>query len=55
MKQAAAALTQASPSSIVPAESERIIDVFLAQDPDVNLAMAAPEANDHVFSGPRYR
>ena len=34
VKQAAAALTQVSSSSIVPAESKRIIDAFLAQDPD---------------------
>ena len=49
VKQAAAALTQVSSSSIVPAESKRIIDAFLAQDPDENLAVAAPEANAYEF------
>jgi prefoldin subunit 5 len=48
-KQAAAALTQVSSSNIVPAESKRIIDAFLAQDPDENLAVAAPEANAYEF------
>jgi len=49
-KQAAAALTQVSKSSIIPAESKRIIDSFLAQDPeDENLAVAAPEANAYEF------
>jgi len=49
VKQAAAALNQVSSSSIVPAESKRIIDAFLAQDPDENLAVAAPEANAYEF------
>jgi chromosome segregation ATPase len=49
VKQAAASLTQVSSSSIVPAESKRIIDAFLAQDPDENLAVAAPEANAYEF------
>merc|ERR1719460_2429760 len=50
VKQAAAALTQVSSSSIIPAESKRIIDAFLAQDPDdENLAVAAPEANAYEF------
>merc|ERR1719191_1055205 len=49
VKQAAAALTQVSSSNIVPAESKRIIDAFLAQDPDENLAVAAPEANAYEF------
>jgi len=49
-KQAAAALTQVSKSTIIPAESKRIIDAFLAQDPDdENLAVAAPEANAYEF------
>merc|ERR1719284_1729517 len=34
VKQAAAALTQVSSSSIIPAESKKAIDSFLAQDPD---------------------
>merc|ERR1719454_2390704 len=50
VKQAAAALTQVSSSSIIPAESKRIIDAFLSQDPDdENLAVAAPEANAYEF------
>merc|ERR1740127_203165 len=50
VKQAAAALTQVSASSIIPAESKRVIDAFLAQDPDdENLAVAAPEANAYEF------
>jgi len=50
VKQAAAALTQVSSSSIIPAESKRVIDAFLAQDPDdENLAVAAPEANAYEF------
>jgi len=49
VKQAAASLTQISSSNIVPAESKRIIDAFLAQDPDENLAVAAPEANAYEF------
>merc|ERR1719171_1282333 len=45
-----AALTQVSSSSIIPAESKRVIDAFLAQDPDdENLAVAAPEANAYEF------
>jgi chromosome segregation ATPase len=49
-KQAAAALNQVSKSTIIPAESKRIIDAFLAQDPDdENLAVAAPEANAYEF------
>ena len=49
MKQAAAALTQVSPSNIVPVESTRIIDAFLAQDPGKNLTVAAPEATAYEF------
>merc|ERR1719197_123897 len=50
VKQAAAALAQVSASSIIPAESKRIIDAFLSQDPDdENLAVAAPEANAYEF------
>merc|ERR1719482_368020 len=50
VKQAAAALTQVSASSIIPAESKKAIDSFLAQDPDdENLAVAAPEANAYEF------
>merc|ERR1719231_2254197 len=50
VKQAAAALTQVSASSIIPAESKKVIDAFLAQDPDdENLAVAAPEANAYEF------
>merc|ERR1719399_2161505 len=49
VKQAAAALTQVSSSSIIPAEQKRVIDSFLAQDPDENLAVAAPEANAYEF------
>merc|ERR1712224_408157 len=50
VKQAAAALTQVSSSPIIPAESKRVIDAFLAQDPDdENLAVAAPEANAYEF------
>merc|ERR1740117_2407327 len=49
-KQAAASLAQVSKSTIIPAESKRIIDAFLAQDPDdENLAVAAPEANAYEF------
>merc|ERR1719165_14525 len=41
VKQAAAALTQISSSNIIPAESKKVIDAFLAQDPDdENLAVA---------------
>merc|ERR1719475_15148 len=50
VKQAAASLMQISASNIIPAESKRIIDAFLAQDPDdENLAVAAPEANAYEF------
>merc|ERR1719399_1569538 len=50
VKQAAASLAQVSSSSIIPAESKRIIDAFLSQDPDdENLAVAAPEANAYEF------
>merc|ERR1712159_141697 len=50
VKQAAAALTQVSSSNIIPAESKKVIDAFLAQDPDdENLAVAAPEANAYEF------
>merc|ERR1712072_838936 len=50
VKQAAASLMQISASSIIPAESKRVIDTFLAQDPDdENLAAAAPEANAYEF------
>merc|ERR1719473_2389934 len=50
VKQAAASLMQVSSSSIIPAESKRIIDAFLSQDPDdENLAVAAPEANAYEF------
>merc|ERR1719359_1312542 len=49
VKQTAAVLTQVSSSNIVPAESKRIIDAFLAQDPDENLAVAAPESNAYEF------
>merc|ERR1719454_2250344 len=50
VKQAAAALTQVSSSSIIPAESKKVIDSFLSQDPDdENLAVAAPEANAYEF------
>ena len=45
VKQVAVALTQVSSSNIVPAQSKRVIDAFLAQDLDGNLAVAAPEAN----------
>merc|ERR1711977_292953 len=50
VKQAAASLMQISASNIIPAESKRIIDAFLSQDPDdENLAVAAPEANAYEF------
>merc|ERR1719298_23492 len=50
VKQAAASLTQVASSSIIPAEQKRVIDSFLAQDPDdENLAVAAPEANAYEF------
>merc|ERR1719386_274644 len=50
VKQAASALIQISASSIIPAESKKVIDAFLAQDPDdENLAVAAPEANAYEF------
>merc|ERR1712159_357336 len=50
VKQAAASLMQISASNIIPAESKRVIDAFLAQDPDdENLAVAAPEANAYEF------
>jgi len=50
VKQAAASLMQISASSIIPAESKKVIDAFLAQDPDdENLAVAAPEANAYEF------
>merc|ERR1719498_1342872 len=50
MPQSAAALTQLSSSPILPAESKRAIDTFLAQDPDENLAMSTPgEANAYEF------
>ena len=31
------------------AESKKIIDAFLTQDPDVNLTVAAPKANAYEF------
>merc|ERR1712182_151483 len=47
---AAASLMQISASNIIPAEPKRVIDAFLAQDPDdENLAVAAPEANAYEF------
>jgi len=50
VKQAAASLMQISASSIIPAESKKVIDAFLATDPDdENLAVAAPEANAYEF------
>merc|ERR1719197_1794601 len=50
VKQAAAALTQMSSSNIIPSESKKVFDSFLAQDPDdENLAVAAPEANAYEF------
>merc|ERR1719272_1031457 len=50
VKQAAASLMQISASSIIPTETKRVIDNFLAQDPDdENLAVAAPEANAYEF------
>jgi len=50
VKQAAASLMQISASNIIPAESKKVIDAFLAQDPDdENLAVAAPEANAYEF------
>merc|ERR1719248_547893 len=50
VKQAAASLTQISASNIIPAESKKVIDAFLSQDPDdENLAVAAPEANAYEF------
>jgi len=50
VKQAAASLIQISTSNIIPAESKKVIDAFLAQDPDdENLAVAAPEANAYEF------
>merc|ERR550537_1332261 len=50
VKQAAASLAQISASSIIPAESKRVIDSFPAQDPDdENLAVASPEANAYEF------
>merc|ERR1719164_362960 len=50
VKQAAASLMQVSASNIIPAESKKVIDAFLAQDPDdENLAVAAPEANAYEF------
>merc|ERR1719380_112873 len=50
VKQAAASLAQISASTIIPAESKKVIDAFLAQDPDdENLAVAAPEANAYEF------
>merc|ERR550537_208422 len=50
VKQAAASLMQISASSIIPAESKKVIDAFLAQDPDdENLAVASPEANAYEF------
>merc|ERR1719337_101980 len=50
VKQAAASLMQISASNIIPAQSKKVIDSFLAQDPDdENLAVAAPEANAYEF------
>merc|ERR1719482_1057145 len=49
VKQAAAALTQVSSSSLIDAKSKGLIDAFLAQDADENLAVAAPEANAYEF------
>merc|ERR1719199_719662 len=50
VKQAAASLMQISASNIIPAESKKVIDAFLAQDPDdENLAVAAPVANAYEF------
>jgi len=49
-KHAAAPFTQVSKSTSIPAESKRISDAFLAQEPDdENLAVAAPEANAYEF------
>merc|ERR1719272_468083 len=51
VKQAAASLMQISASSIIPTETKRVIDNFLAQDPDdENLAVQAPEANAYEFA-----
>merc|ERR1712146_477499 len=48
VKQAAASLMQISASNIIPAESKKVIDAFLAQDPD-DENLAAPEANAYGF------
>ena len=50
VKQAAASLMQMSASNIIPAESKKVNDAFLAQDPDdESSAVAAPEANVYEF------
>jgi len=50
VKQAAAVLTQVKSSSLIPQDSRRVIEVFLAQDPDASfLAVSAPEANAYEF------
>merc|ERR1719321_943564 len=56
-KQAAAALTQVKEALFVPEQSKKVIDAFLAQDPDMKLDLAeeyaqrvsAPEANAFEF------
>merc|ERR1719161_1723872 len=48
-KQAAAALQQVAASPILPVEQKRVLDAFIAQDPEETLAVAAPEANAYEF------
>jgi len=44
-----ASLLQLKTSSFIPPEAKKAIDAFLAQDPDVDLAITAPEAAGYEF------
>merc|ERR1719272_2540757 len=47
--QAGAALAQLKKIDLIPAESRRVIDAFIAEDNEVGMAVAAPEANAYEF------
>jgi len=47
--QAGAALAQLKSIDLIPAESKRVIDAFIAEDNEVGTAVAAPEANAYEF------
>ena len=44
-------MAQVSFAALIPAETKRIIDSFLATDMDENLAVEQPEASAYEFHG----